>query len=80
MRPSQLTYFGITILHVSAAVECNWLRGVTVSTLDSESTDRGSNPREASLSFNQAVSSQWHKQVAVTLSLATLYVVPAPTN
>ena len=27
----------------------NWPRGVTVSTLDSESSDRGSNPREASL-------------------------------
>ena len=26
-----------------------WPRGVTVSTLDSESSDRGSNPREASL-------------------------------
>ena len=25
-----------------------WPRGVTVSTLDSESSDRGSNPREAS--------------------------------
>ena len=25
----------------------NWPRGVTVSTLDSESSDRGSNPREA---------------------------------
>ena len=25
----------------------NWLRGVTVSTLDSESSDRGSDPREA---------------------------------
>ena len=24
-----------------------WLRGVTISTLDSESSDRGSNPREA---------------------------------
>ena len=28
-----------------------WPRGVTVSTLDSESSDRGSNPREASLCF-----------------------------
>ena len=27
---------------------CSWPRGVTVSTLDSESSDRGSNPREAS--------------------------------
>ena len=26
---------------------CTWPRGVTVSTLDSESSDRGSNPREA---------------------------------
>ena len=26
-----------------------WSRGVTVSTLDSESSDRGSNPREAFL-------------------------------
>ena len=29
-------------------------RGVTVSTLDSESSDRGSNPREASLRFGFA--------------------------
>ena len=28
-------------------VTCNWPRGVTVSTLDSESSNRGSNPREA---------------------------------
>ena len=28
-----------------------WPRGVTVSTLDSESSDRGSNPREVSLIF-----------------------------
>ena len=27
----------------------SWSRGVTVSTLDSESSDRGSNPREAFL-------------------------------
>jgi hypothetical protein len=30
-------------------ISCNWPRGVTVSTLDSESSDRGSNPREAFL-------------------------------
>ena len=28
-------------------IACTWPRGVTVSTLDSESSDRGSNPREA---------------------------------
>ena len=28
---------------------CNWPRGVAVSTLDSESSDRGSDPREASM-------------------------------
>ena len=28
-------------------ISCNWPRGVTVSILDSESSDRGSNPREA---------------------------------
>ena len=28
---------------------CTWPRGVTVSTLDSESSDRGSNPHEAFL-------------------------------
>ena len=32
----------------------SWPRGVTVSTLDSESSDRGSNPREASLRFGFA--------------------------
>ena len=31
-----------------ASAGVNWPRGVTVSTLDSESSDRGSNPREAS--------------------------------
>ena len=31
--------------------DCAWPRGVTVSTLDSESSDRGSNPREASFVF-----------------------------
>ena len=31
--------------------DCAWPRGVTVSTLDSESSDRGSNPREASCVF-----------------------------
>ena len=30
-------------------LDSNWPRGVTVSTLDSESSDRGSNPREASV-------------------------------
>ena len=30
-----------------------WPRGVTVSTLDSESSDRGSNPREASYSLER---------------------------
>ena len=32
----------------AGATSVNWPRGVTVSTLDSESSDRGSNPREAS--------------------------------
>lgn len=36
-----------TLWH-SARTLINWPRGVTVSTLDSESSDRGSNPREAS--------------------------------
>ena len=30
----------------------SWPRGVTVSTLDSESSDRGSNPREAFVSVS----------------------------
>ena len=30
-------------------VICSWSRGVTVSTLDSESSDRGSNPRATSM-------------------------------
>ena len=35
---------------LTAQLICNnWPRGVTVSTLDSESSDRGSNPREASV-------------------------------
>ena len=33
-----------------AAIVSMWPRGVTVGTLDSESSDRGSNPREASWS------------------------------
>jgi hypothetical protein len=32
---------------VSGWQNVNWPRGVTVSTLDSESSDRGSDPREA---------------------------------
>ena len=32
----------------------DWLRGVTVSTLDSESSDRGSNPREAFIELIRA--------------------------
>ena len=35
----------------------NWPRGVTVSTLDSESSDRGSNPREAFAHFAPAMPS-----------------------
>ena len=35
-------------MECSSAVKKQWLRGVTASTLDSESSDRGSNPREAS--------------------------------
>jgi hypothetical protein len=31
-------------LHVRGAVKCNWPRGVSVSTLDSESSDPGSSP------------------------------------
>ena len=34
-------------------VEDNWSRGVTVSTLDSESSDRGSNPRGTFLQAEQ---------------------------
>ena len=34
----------------------NWPRGVTVSTLDSESSDRGSNPREAFSTFSPTMS------------------------
>ena len=35
------------LLFAQIMVVVNWPRGVTVSTLDSESSDRGSNPREA---------------------------------
>ena len=34
-------------------VEDNWSRGVTVSTLDSESSDRGSNPHGTFLQAEQ---------------------------
>ena len=34
-------------------VEDNWSRGVTASTLDSESSDRGSNPRGTFLQAEQ---------------------------
>ena len=37
---------------VSLGESLAWPRGVTVSTLDSESSDRGSNPREAFLFEN----------------------------
>ena len=36
------------VLQLVAKDLITWSRGVTVSTLDSESSDRGSNPREAS--------------------------------
>ena len=34
---------------VMSLVTCNWLRGETCGALDAESSDRGANPREASL-------------------------------
>ena len=33
--------------HAINAIIVMWLRGVTISILDAESSDRGSNPREA---------------------------------
>ena len=39
---------GVSVSGASGII-LNWPRGVTVSTLDSESSDRGSNPREASM-------------------------------
>ncbi len=38
---------GVPLCRPVARRRDNWPRGVTVSTLDSESSDRGSNPREA---------------------------------
>ena len=52
---------------------CNsWPRGVTVSTLDPESNDRGSNPREASLRirFAQSQTAEKLSQLLVPLRLA----------
>ena len=37
---------GVCAYFVADAHDIKWSRGVTVSTLDSESSDRGSNPRE----------------------------------
>ena len=39
----------------------HWSRGVTVSTLDPESSDRGSNPREASCAAPAHLQSQNYK-------------------
>ena len=53
-------------------VTCNWPRGVTVSTLDSESSDRGSNPREAFSHFSESC------MVAAVL-IGNELTKPAPT-
>ena len=42
----------------------NWPRGVTVSTLDSESSDRGSNPREASWYVNKCIENERVSNIA----------------
>ena len=52
--------------HQIVALDEAWLdlvfnrpRGVTVSTLDSESSDRGSNPREAFLALHLTEKQMW---------------------
>ena len=51
-----------------------WPRGVTVSTLDSESSDRGSNPREASLA--EALRATFGSQRLPFASPMCLYQAP----
>ena len=41
------TEYYVLALCICCLQQSQWPRGVTVSTLDSESSDRGSNPREA---------------------------------
>ena len=45
--PGRHTSSGTQVVSASQLTEHGWPRGVTASTLDSESSDRGSNPREA---------------------------------
>jgi hypothetical protein len=40
-------------LNVLVRIFINWSRGVTASTLDSESSDRGSNPRGTSIDYSR---------------------------
>ena len=47
---------------LSRRAELIWPRGVTVSTLDSESSDRGSNPREASAAPRPTVDVRWRER------------------
>ena len=51
---------------------CIWPRGVTVSTLDSESSDRGSNPREAF--YDQMKQASFFKLEAGTFNCCGLCV------
>ena len=57
--PNGNQYDLVFLVHQIVALDEAWLdlvfnrpRGVTVSTLDSESSDRGSNPREAFLALH----------------------------
>ena len=62
---------------------CNWPRGVTVSTLDSESSDRGSNPREAlnpSVAPHVEVRAECKCPVWARVSLTAPFAVQGPTR
>ena len=51
-------------LHCRASAPVTWSHGVTVSTLDSESSDRGSNPRETSASPWPLLRGHTHAHIA----------------
>ena len=53
------TEYYVLALCICCLQQSQWPRGVTVSTLDSESIDRGSNPREAFLFASLAPRLQW---------------------
>ena len=63
MRRGHARSFEIDVFFLTTHISpnCQWPRGVTVSTLDSESSDRGSNPREAfKIGSKSADWQAWH--------------------